>query len=116
MIAASTSAHAGLIRAAVDAGVPAFCEKPVALGSEETREIVERVETAGAVLQIGFQRRFDAGYVAAKRLVDETALWEPFTPFGSLPTTPSHHTRDTSRPPAASSVPFTSTTLTYCGG
>jgi myo-inositol 2-dehydrogenase/D-chiro-inositol 1-dehydrogenase len=74
VIAASTSAHAGLIRDAVDAGIPAFCEKPVALGYEETLEIVKKVESGGAVLQIGFQRRFDAGYVEAKRLVYSGAL------------------------------------------
>jgi myo-inositol 2-dehydrogenase / D-chiro-inositol 1-dehydrogenase len=74
VIAASTSAHADLIRAAVEAGIPAFCEKPIALGYEETLEIVEKIESAGAVLQIGFQRRFDAGYVEAKRLIDEGAL------------------------------------------
>ncbi|HEU4848110.1 MAG TPA: Gfo/Idh/MocA family oxidoreductase [Rubrobacteraceae bacterium] len=74
VIAASTSAHAGLIRDAVDAGIPAFCEKPVALGYEETLEIVEKVESGGAVLQIGFQRRFDAGYVEAKRIVYSGAL------------------------------------------
>lgn len=73
-IAASTSAHAELIRAAVGAGIPAFCEKPVALGYEETVEIVEQVEASGAVLQIGFQRRFDAGYVEAKRLIDDGTL------------------------------------------
>src|SRR3712207_800740 len=39
VIAASTSAHAGLIRAAVEAGIPAFCEKPIALSYEETLEI-----------------------------------------------------------------------------
>jgi myo-inositol 2-dehydrogenase / D-chiro-inositol 1-dehydrogenase len=74
VIAASTSAHADLIRAAVDAGIPTFCEKPIALGYEETLEIVEKVEKAGAVLQIGFQRRFDPGYVEAKRLIDEGSL------------------------------------------
>jgi myo-inositol 2-dehydrogenase/D-chiro-inositol 1-dehydrogenase len=74
VIAASTSAHAALIEAAVDAGIPAFCEKPIALGYEETLASVERVESSGAVLQIGFQRRFDAGYVEAKRLIDEGAL------------------------------------------
>jgi myo-inositol 2-dehydrogenase/D-chiro-inositol 1-dehydrogenase len=74
VIAASTSAHAGLIEAAVDAGIPAFCEKPIALGYEETLRIVERVESSGAVLQIGFQRRFDAGYVEAKRLIDDGTL------------------------------------------
>jgi myo-inositol 2-dehydrogenase/D-chiro-inositol 1-dehydrogenase len=74
VIAAPTSAHADLIRAAVDAGIPTFCEKPIALGYEETLEIVEKVEATGAVLQIGFQRRFDPGYVEAKRLIDEGAL------------------------------------------
>jgi myo-inositol 2-dehydrogenase / D-chiro-inositol 1-dehydrogenase len=74
VIAASTSAHAELIRAAVDAGIPAFCEKPIALDLEETLDVVERVEAAGAVLQMGFQRRFDAGYVEAKRRIDEGLL------------------------------------------
>jgi myo-inositol 2-dehydrogenase / D-chiro-inositol 1-dehydrogenase len=74
VIAASTSAHAPLIRAAVNVGIPAFCEKPIALGYKETLEIVEQVESGGAVLQIGFQRRFDAGYVEAKRLIDDGTL------------------------------------------
>ena len=74
VIAASTTAHADLIRAAVEAGIPAFCEKPIALGYEETVEIVELVKSSDATLQIGFQRRFDAGYVEAKRLVESGAL------------------------------------------
>src|SRR5918997_4442348 len=74
VIAASTSAHAELIRAAVDASIPAFCEKPIALDHEETLDVVEKVEAAGAVLQMGFQRRFDAGYVEAKRRIDEGLL------------------------------------------
>ena len=74
VIAASTSAHAALILAAVEAGIPTFCEKPVALGYEETLEVVERVESSGVVLQIGFQRRFDPGYVEAKRLIDGGTL------------------------------------------
>jgi myo-inositol 2-dehydrogenase / D-chiro-inositol 1-dehydrogenase len=74
VIAASTSAHADLIRAAADRGLPTFCEKPIALEYEETLEIVERIESTGAVLQMGFQRRFDAGYVEAKRLIEGGAL------------------------------------------
>ncbi len=73
-IAATTSAHAGLIKACLDAGLPVFCEKPVALGYEETVEIVDRVESSGAILQVGFMRRFDAGYREAKRLIDTGAL------------------------------------------
>jgi myo-inositol 2-dehydrogenase / D-chiro-inositol 1-dehydrogenase len=74
VIAASTPAHADLIRAAMEAGIPAFCEKPIALGYEETVQIVEEVESSGAALQIGFQRRFDAGYAEAKRLIESGAL------------------------------------------
>jgi myo-inositol 2-dehydrogenase / D-chiro-inositol 1-dehydrogenase len=74
VIATSTPAHAPLILASVEAGIPAFCEKPIALGYRETVEVVEAVESAGAVLQIGFQRRFDAGYAEARRLVETGAL------------------------------------------
>ena len=74
VIAAATSAHAELINACLDEGLPTFCEKPIALDYEETVEIVERVEATGATLQIGFQRRFDAGYREAKRLIETGEL------------------------------------------
>ena len=74
VIAASTPVHAPLIRATVEAGIPAFCEKPIALGYEETVEIAQEVEASGATLQIGFQRRFDAGYSEARRLIETGAL------------------------------------------
>ncbi len=74
VIAASTPAHAPLIRGAIEAGIPAFCEKPIALEFGETVEIVRQVEDSGATLQIGFQRRFDAGYAEARRLVETGAL------------------------------------------
>jgi myo-inositol 2-dehydrogenase / D-chiro-inositol 1-dehydrogenase len=61
VIAAATSAHAELIGACLDADLPTFCEKPIAIGYEETLAIVDRIESSGATLQIGFQRRFDAG-------------------------------------------------------
>lgn len=74
VIAASTDSHARLIHAAVDRGLPTFCEKPVALDLESTREIVEHVARAGVEVQIGFQRRFDAGYRAAKAALDDGSL------------------------------------------
>lgn len=74
VIAASTPAHAPLILASVEAGIPAFCEKPIALGYDETLEVVDAVESSGATLQLGFQRRFDAGYAEAKRLIDSGSL------------------------------------------
>jgi myo-inositol 2-dehydrogenase/D-chiro-inositol 1-dehydrogenase len=43
-----------------------FCEKPVAADVAGTKEVVRVVESSGAQVQIGFQRRFDAGFVAAR--------------------------------------------------
>jgi myo-inositol 2-dehydrogenase/D-chiro-inositol 1-dehydrogenase len=65
VIAAATSAHAELIAAGVAAGIPTFCEKPVAIDLAETKRVVELVEKAGVPVHIGFQRRFDHGYQTA---------------------------------------------------
>ena len=69
VIAAATSAHAELIGAAAEAGLPAFCEKPIAVDIGATRDVMQRVSRSGIALQVGFQRRFDAGYRAARDLV-----------------------------------------------
>ncbi|MER6507521.1 Gfo/Idh/MocA family oxidoreductase [Nonomuraea sp. NPDC001636] len=66
VLATPTSAHAeGLLRAC-ERGVPAFCEKPAAPTVKETLRVAEAVERAGIGVHIGFQRRFDAGYRAAR--------------------------------------------------
>lgn len=66
VIATPTSTHADLLVRAVQAGVPAFCEKPVALDVATTRNVLLAVTAGNAPVQIGFQRRFDAGYRAAR--------------------------------------------------
>jgi myo-inositol 2-dehydrogenase/D-chiro-inositol 1-dehydrogenase len=63
VIAAATDAHPQLILAAVEAGRPVFCEKPVARSPEEAAEVLRR--SAGAKVQIGYNRRFDPGFAAA---------------------------------------------------
>ena len=60
--------------AAVDHGLPVFCEKPLAFDLEETVDVVERVERARRVVHVGFQRRFDPAYVEARSRV-ETGSW-----------------------------------------
>ena len=74
VIAAATDVHAPMMHLAADAGIPVFCEKPIAGSLEATDEVVEHIATAGVAAQIGFQRRFDAGYLAAKELVDNGSL------------------------------------------
>jgi myo-inositol 2-dehydrogenase/D-chiro-inositol 1-dehydrogenase len=69
VIAAATSAHAELIGRAARAGLPVFCEKPIALDLAGTLGALREVEEAGSILQMGFMRRFDAGYTAAREAV-----------------------------------------------
>lgn len=66
VIVTPTDTHPALIRRCLAAGIPTFCEKPIAIGVAETREIVREVERARGRVQIGFQRRFDPGYRKAK--------------------------------------------------
>jgi myo-inositol 2-dehydrogenase / D-chiro-inositol 1-dehydrogenase len=66
VISVATSAHAPLIHRALDAGVPVFCEKPVALDVEGTVEVVAHARSTSVPVQIGFQRRFDRGYRTAR--------------------------------------------------
>ena len=69
VIAAASSAHAELLHAAADSSLPAFCEKPISLDLDSTNAVVEHVRESGIPVQMGFQRRFDAGYRAAYDLV-----------------------------------------------
>ncbi|MFE2578803.1 Gfo/Idh/MocA family oxidoreductase [Streptomyces sp. NPDC059378] len=74
VVAAATDAHPALILAAVDAGVPVFCEKPVARTMREGVEVMKAVQGRGVPVQIGFNRRFDAGFAAARAAVGSGEL------------------------------------------
>ncbi|MBJ8344761.1 Gfo/Idh/MocA family oxidoreductase [Antrihabitans sp. YC2-6] len=69
VIAAATDAHAALILAAVDAGIPTFCEKPTAATAAESLAVLAGTSGSGVPVQIGYQRRFDPGFVAARAAV-----------------------------------------------
>ena len=69
VIATSTPSHAPLLQLAAGSAVAAFCEKPVALDLATLDRVRETVDHAGIVVQVGFQRRFDAGYQAAREAV-----------------------------------------------
>ena len=65
VITASSTAHSALIVAAAGAGKPVFCEKPASMTLAEMDRALAAVDAAGVVLQVGFNRRFDAGFAAA---------------------------------------------------
>ncbi|MFE9823010.1 Gfo/Idh/MocA family oxidoreductase [Streptomyces sp. NPDC005791] len=93
VIASATSAHADLIGRAARAGLPAFCEKPIALDLAGTLGALREVDRADSVLQLGFMRRFDAGYAAARAAVRGGALGRLHTVRAT--------TSDPAPPPAA---------------
>lgn len=93
VIASSTPTHLALLRAAVAAGIPTFCEKPVAEDPYAVADLVAEVERSGVPVQIGFPRRFDPAFVAAKAAFDAGEL-------GWL-TTVRSTTMDPAPPPAA---------------
>lgn len=69
VVAAATDAHAGLVFRAVAAGLPVFCEKPIAPDLLGTFQVVREAQRSGVPVQVGFQRRFDAGHAAAREAV-----------------------------------------------
>lgn len=93
VIAAATDAHPGLILAGVEAGIPVFCEKPVAKHMSEGVEVLRAVEGSDVPIQIGYNRRFDTGFVNARAAVQGGEL-------GKLHTVRST-TLDPAPPPAA---------------
>ncbi len=79
MIVSPTSTHAEIIIAAAEAGKAIFSEKPISLALDETDDIIATIERTGVFLQVGFMRRFDPGYMAAKEKLDAGIIGEPTT-------------------------------------
>ena len=69
VVAAATDAHPDLIVAAAEAGVPVFCEKPVAKTMAEGVAVARRVADRGVPIQIGYPRRFDQGFAAVRKAI-----------------------------------------------
>ncbi|HVL83919.1 MAG TPA: Gfo/Idh/MocA family oxidoreductase [Pseudonocardia sp.] len=93
LIATATGAHPELLLAAVGAGLPTFCEKPVAARPGDAAGVARHVARAGVPVQIGYPRRFDPGFVAARAAVASGALGRVHTVRST--------TLDPAPPPAA---------------
>jgi len=64
-----TGLHAEMIELAAAAGKHVFCEKPIALELEPTVQAIQTAAAAGITLQVGFHRRFDPDWAAARERV-----------------------------------------------
>ncbi|NBF05011.1 Gfo/Idh/MocA family oxidoreductase [Pseudomonas sp. Fl5BN2] len=70
--------HEAFVLAAIAAGKPVFCEKPLAVTAEGCRRIVEAEIAHGRrLVQVGFMRPYDAGYQALKAVIDSGRIGEP---------------------------------------
>ena len=70
--------HEAYVLEAIKAGKPVFCEKPLATTAEACLRIVEAEIAAGRhLVQVGLQRRYDKGYRALKKAIDDGVIGAP---------------------------------------
>ena len=70
--------HEEYTLAAIAAGKPVFCEKPLAVTADGCRHIVEAEVAHGKrLVQVGFMRPYDEGYRALKAVIDSGQIGEP---------------------------------------
>ena len=77
VIVTPTHTHRELVIAAASRNKPTFCEKPPALSLDEVAQMQRAIERSGMFFQMGFMRRFDAGYAAGKKAIDEGRIGTP---------------------------------------
>ena len=77
-ICSSTPTHPRYIKMAAEAGVAAFCEKPISLDLAEAAEAVQAAESAGIPLVLGFNRRLDPGHQAVRDGVARGQIGTPW--------------------------------------
>ena len=70
VVVAPTKFHRDIVIQAAEAGKHVLCEKPMAMSVEECDAMIAAADKNGIVLQIGFMRRFDSGFIRAREIVD----------------------------------------------
>jgi myo-inositol 2-dehydrogenase / D-chiro-inositol 1-dehydrogenase len=66
LIASPTNTHIEFIEKSVAAKKPVLCEKPIDLDIDKVNACAERLKNNSIPIQLGFNRRFDPGHLAAK--------------------------------------------------
>ncbi|MFN0119305.1 MAG: inositol 2-dehydrogenase [Blastocatellia bacterium] len=77
VIVTPTSTHRDISIAAAEAGKAIFCEKPLSISLDACADISAAVARTGAFYHLGFMRRFDNGYAAAKTKIMEGLIGTP---------------------------------------
>ena len=67
LIASSTNTHAELLSRAIQAGKPAYCEKPIDLDINLVKDVVQQAQKTKVPILVGFSRRFDANHLGIRQ-------------------------------------------------
>lgn len=94
VVCSSTDTHTEVIQAAAAAGKHIFCEKPIDPDLRRIDAALAAVRQAGVILQVGFNRRFDANFRRVRQAVAQGEIGEP------------HQLRITSRDPAPPPIEY----------
>ena len=89
--------HEEFVLAAIAAGKPVFCEKPLATTAEACRRIMDAEVAAGRrLVQVGFMRRYDAAYRALKSVIESGDIGAPLVYYSGHrnPEVPPSYTRE----------------------
>ena len=89
--------HATYVLAAIAAGKPVFCEKPLATTQGDCSAILDAEAAFGRrLVQVGFMRRFDANYRALKATIAGGAIGAPliFNSAHRNPSVPASYTSE----------------------
>ncbi|KMY50995.1 inositol 2-dehydrogenase [Peribacillus loiseleuriae] len=77
IIASPTSTHFDLLKKASESGKAIFVEKPLTIDLNEANEIKGIIEKNHTICQVGFMRRFDPAYDAAKKRIEAGDIGDP---------------------------------------
>lgn len=78
LITCPTTNHIALLTAAVKAGKPALCEKPLSLDVAEAEAVVKTLKGAGARCMLGFHRRYDPQFLKAREHIRDGSIGTVF--------------------------------------
>ena len=97
LVASWGPSHEAYVVAAIEAGKPVFCEKPLATTKQACRAIVDAETKLGRRrVQVGFMRRYDGAYQALKQVITSREIGTPLmmTSVHRNPSVPAHYTSD----------------------
>jgi len=83
IVTATTGNHKEIVIDAAGKKKTIFCEKPMTLTLADAREMKSTVEKNGVFYQQGYMRRFDKGFAAVKKKIDEGVIGRPVVFRGS---------------------------------